>query len=77
MLCETVSAKEGMKWWRRKAKRTEVVEGDRRARENQNLGVSCTDFVHAWSQSGSGFDVTVYSVIERDNRLQEPGVVAL
>ena len=32
-----------------KAEPTEVVEGDRCVRENQNLEVSYTDFVHAWS----------------------------
>jgi hypothetical protein len=68
MLCEAVGTKDGKQWRRRKAKRTEVVEGDRRVRENQNLGVSCTDFVHAWSPSRSEFEVTVYSVIEHDNR---------
>jgi hypothetical protein len=37
-----------------KAGPTEVVEGDRRVRENRNLEVSCTDFVHAWSPSWNG-----------------------
>lgn len=30
-----------------KGEPTEVVEGGRRVRGNQNLEVSCTDFVHA------------------------------
>ena len=30
-----------------KVEPTEAVEGGRHVRENQNLEVSCTDFVHA------------------------------
>lgn len=33
-----------------KVEPTEVVEGDRRVQENQNLEVSCTGSVHAWKQ---------------------------
>ena len=49
ILCVMVGVRMRSKRRRRKAKQTEVVEGDRRVRENQNLAVSCTDFVHAWS----------------------------
>jgi hypothetical protein len=35
----------------KKAEPTEVAEGDKNGRENQNLEVSCTDFVHASSPS--------------------------
>ena len=49
MLCVIVGVKTGRKRPRRKAEQTEVVEGDRLVRENQNLAVSCTDFVHALS----------------------------
>ena len=34
-----------------KAEPTEVVEGDKRVQENQNLEVSCMDSVYAWSLS--------------------------
>jgi hypothetical protein len=43
MLCVIVGVQKNAE----KAEPTEVVEGDRRVRENQNLEVSCTDFVHA------------------------------
>src|SRR5260370_19449834 len=50
MLCVIVGVvKTGRKRPRRQAEQTEVVEEDKRVRENQNLAVSCTDFVHAWS----------------------------
>ena len=44
-----------------KVEPTEVVEGDRHVRENQNLEVSCTDFVHAWSTSWNEqhYDTTI------------------
>jgi hypothetical protein len=42
-----------------KAEPTEVVKGDRRARENQNLEVSCTDFVHAWEQVFTKIDLMI------------------
>jgi hypothetical protein len=38
----------------KKAEQTEAAEGGRQMRENQNLEVSCTDFVHASSPSTRG-----------------------
>jgi len=56
MLCVIVGVKTGRK--RQKKQPTEVVEGGRRPRENQNLEVSCTDFVHAWEQHFTIIEVT-------------------
>jgi hypothetical protein len=42
-----------------KVEPTEAVEGDRHVRENQNLEVSCTDFVHAWLTSWNGSNTTM------------------
>lgn len=41
---------------------TGVVEVDRRVRESQNLVVSCTDFVHAWSPCGMAMGAEVNAV---------------
>src|SRR5258708_1919734 len=59
MLCVIVGVKTGRKRPRRKAEQTEVVEGDRLVRENQNLVVSCTGFVHAWPGSSSRASLVV------------------
>ena len=47
MLCVIMGVKKNKA---EKVEPTEVVEGDRRVRENQNLGVSCTGSVRAWKQ---------------------------
>jgi hypothetical protein len=55
MLRVIVGVKTGRKT-AEKVEPTKVVEGGRCVRENQNLEVSCTDFVRAWSPSWNGSD---------------------